>query len=80
MLQGEALQLVSIGRGYGKRLTFESKSNLTNDNYFYSDTNAAGYNFRLVALLEGAKFTVTDVNDTPVGFAEVTKINVSNFF
>lgn len=75
--QGQALQLTSIGRGYGKRLTFESESKLQNDNYFYSDTNTYGYGFKLVVLEKGERFTITDSAGSAVGFAAVLQVNVS---
>ena len=40
LFDGKALQLESVGQGYGKRLTFESKDILENDNYFWSDSNS----------------------------------------
>lgn len=75
--QGKALELASIGRGYGKRITFESDSCCHNDNYFYSDTNTSGYGFRLHAIEEGQKFTLRDSADHAVGFCTISQIKVS---
>ncbi|KAF2368296.1 hypothetical protein FHG87_000941 [Trinorchestia longiramus] len=74
LFHGSALKLVSIGRGYGKRITFESESAVCNDNYFYSDTHAAGYGFRLVAVEAGQKFTLRDNFGNAVGFASVSDV------
>lgn len=74
MFDGRALQLSSIGRGYGKRLTFESDSKLKNNNYFYCDTHPAGYGLRLVAMQEGDKFTLRDSMNSPVGFLVVSEM------
>lgn len=53
---GAALTLLSIGRGYGKRITFESESLLYSDNYFYSDSCQDGYGFTIEALSVGDYF------------------------
>ncbi|XP_018008321.1 uncharacterized protein LOC108666024 [Hyalella azteca] len=71
LFNGKALKLVSIGRGYGKRITFESDSAICNEHYFYSDTHSAGYGFRLVAVEQGAKFTLKDGCGNAMGFATV---------
>lgn len=56
LFEGAALTLQSIGRGYGKRITFNSDSSLYNDNYFYSDTCEEGYGFTIEAISVGDQF------------------------
>ncbi|XP_068220230.1 uncharacterized protein [Palaemon carinicauda] len=74
LFQGRALRLVSIGKGYGKRLTFASDSHNENSNYFYSDTNPEGFGFSIKLVQEDEKFTLRDANDTPIATAEVAKL------
>lgn len=59
---GRALRLDSVGRGYGKRITFEAPPGglNENDNYFYSDTIAQGYGFAPIAVQVGDRFRVED--------------------
>lgn len=59
---GRPLRLDSVGRGYGKRLTFEAPLGGLNDNenFFYSDTIAQGYGFAPVAVQVGDRFAVED--------------------
>ncbi|XP_029823473.2 uncharacterized protein LOC8028338 isoform X1 [Ixodes scapularis] len=62
LFDGRALTLESVGRGYGKRITFEAPPGglNDNDNYFYSDTIAQGYGFSPVALEVGDRFRIRD--------------------
>lgn len=53
---GTALTLLSVGRGYGKRLTFSSENLNCNDNYFWSDSNPEGYGFSIQAVSPGDDF------------------------
>lgn len=59
---GRPLHLESVGRGYGKRITFEAPPGglNDNDNFFYSDTIAQGYGFAPVAVQVGDRFRVQD--------------------
>lgn len=59
---GRPLLLESVGRGYGKRITFEAPPGglNENDNFFYSDTIAQGYGFAPVAVQVGDRFRVQD--------------------
>lgn len=59
---GRPLRLDSVGRGYGKRITFEAPPGglNENDNFFYSDTIAQGYGFAPVAVQVGDRFRVED--------------------
>lgn len=50
LFDGRPLLLENIGRGYGKRITFESASKNEPSNYFYSDTAPEGYAFSPVAV------------------------------
>jgi len=60
--EGNALQLVNIGMGYGKRITFKPDSqNLNNNtNFFWSDSYPEGYGFQPQAVFCGMKFEVMD--------------------
>ncbi|XP_069995621.1 uncharacterized protein [Penaeus vannamei] len=71
LFQGRALRLVSVGMGYGKRITFASDKHNINDNYFWSDTHPEGYGFALRLVQEGDKFTLRDANGYSVATAEV---------
>lgn len=60
LFNGEALVLQSIGRGYGKRLTFHSDA-VENDNFFWSDSNSdEGFAFSILVIFEGNEFDVLD--------------------
>lgn len=74
LFQGRALRLVSIGMGYGKRLTFASETHNENPNYFWSDTHPQGYGFAIKLVQENDKFTLRDANDTPLATAQVVKL------
>ncbi|XP_042218431.1 uncharacterized protein LOC121863739 [Homarus americanus] len=74
LFKGQALRLLSVGMGYGKRITFISSSHNVNNNYFWSDSYPEGYGFRLCVVQEGEKFTLRDANDVPVATVEAMKI------
>ncbi|KAK4872871.1 hypothetical protein RN001_014900 [Aquatica leii] len=76
LFDGKALTLKSIGRGYSRRFTFESESNIKNDNYFWSDNRPEGFAFELELVSVGDKFTVFDVNHEAQGTLEILKIKV----
>ena len=72
LFNGEALKLQSIGRGYGKRITFASDSIIENDNYFYSDT-CGGFGLSIDVVRVGDSFTLTGCDHGEVlGELEVT--------
>lgn len=62
LFEGNALQLVNIGMGYGKRITFKpNMDNLNNNgNFFWSDSYPEGYGFEPQAVFCGMKFNVMD--------------------
>ena len=64
---GKALKLESVGQGYGKRITFESKDILENNNFFWSDSHEAGFAFSPEILSGGDVFEVTDSSGKGVG-------------
>lgn len=74
LFKGQALPLLSIGRGYGKRITFASESHISNENFFWSDSNPEGYGFSLQLVKVNDKFTVKDANNKSVGIATVQKL------
>ena len=74
LFDGVALVLESIGKGYGKRLTFHSQD-IENDNYFWSDSNREeGFAFSIQVVFEGDKFDVVDRKGRVVGETEVTAV------
>lgn len=74
LFDGVALVLESIGKGYGKRLTFHSQD-IENDNFFWSDSNPEeGFAFSIQAVFEGDKFDVVDRKGRVVGETEVTAV------
>lgn len=76
LFNGEALVLKSIGRGYGKRLTFHSDA-VENDNFFWSDSNPdEGFAFSIQVIYEGNEFDVLDRHGRKV--AETRLITVSD--
>jgi hypothetical protein len=75
LFNAEPLTLQSIGRGYGKRITFEGEFLNDNTNYFYSDTNAAGFGLSLVAVEADDLFTVTAIeNMHPLAEAKIVSV------
>ena len=58
------MTLVSIGKGYGKRLTFESFDVLENDNYFWSDSIPEGFAFSISVVDAGQKFDLCTIEDS----------------
>ena len=72
---GKALKLESIGQGYGKRITFESKDILENNNFFWSDSHEAGFAFSPEILSGGDVFEVTDNLGNGVGTFSVDWVN-----
>ncbi|GFG29966.1 hypothetical protein Cfor_11751 [Coptotermes formosanus] len=73
MFGGRALRLLSIGRGYSRRLTFQADSNTLNNNsnYFWSDSRPEGFAFELEVVSPGDKFTLQDTNHTAAGTLEI---------
>ena len=72
---GEALTLLSIGLGYGRRITFESKDVLRNENFFWTDSNPEGFAFAIDAVPIGQKFTVYSIEtDKEIGTAVVDDV------
>jgi hypothetical protein len=79
MFNGRALQLLSIGRGYSRRLTFEADTNSLNNNsnYFWSDSSPDGFAFELEVVSPGDKFTLQDANHVAAGTLEILHNSVS---
>lgn len=74
LFQGVPLSLLSIGRGYARRLTFETnKQHRNQPTYFYSDNHLEGYAFELQVIADGDKFTIYDANGEPHGELEIIK-------
>jgi hypothetical protein len=61
LFEGRSLRLISIGPGYGKRITFapdETSLNASN-NFLWSDSHPDGLGFEPRAVHAGMKFAVT---------------------
>jgi hypothetical protein len=60
LFEGQSLRLVSIGLGYGKRITFEPRVKNLNasNNFFWSDSHPDGLGFEPRAVHAGMKFEV----------------------
>lgn len=56
---GRPLRLVSIGAGYGKRITFAPDRLNSPENYFWSDTHPDGLGFEPRAVHPGQKFYIS---------------------
>ncbi|XP_054288791.1 uncharacterized protein LOC129004288 isoform X1 [Macrosteles quadrilineatus] len=56
--QGRALRLVSVGAGYGKRITFAPDVLNEPENYFWSDTHPDGLGFEIRAVHVGQRFHI----------------------
>lgn len=76
LFDGDSLCLLSIGQGYGKRLTFESDDLLENSNFFWSDSNHEdGYGFSIQVVSVGNKLGVFDCQGRQVAKAVVTTVD-----
>lgn len=76
LFDGAALVLKSIGKGYGKRLTFHSDAT-ENDNFFWSDSNdEEGFSFSIQVIFEGDRFNVLDRQSRRVAEATLTAVNI----
>jgi len=73
LFQGRALRLLSIGAGYGKRITLESNQRNVNDNYFWSDSYSDGLGFSIQVVFAGMQFAIVDPNGGHIGRAQVLK-------
>ncbi|XP_044728559.1 uncharacterized protein LOC123292094 isoform X2 [Chrysoperla carnea] len=73
LFQGRALKLLSIGRGFARRFTFEADPNClnNNENYFWSDSRPEGFSFEIEAVSPGDKFTALDANHEAQGTLDV---------
>lgn len=76
LFDGIALLLKSIGRGYGKRLTFESED-VENDNFFWSDSNPEeGFVFSIQVVFVGDHFNVVDRKGRVVAETRVKSVGL----
>lgn len=57
--KGRALRLVSVGAGYGKRITFAPDRLNEPDNYLWSDTHPDGLGFEPRAVHIGQRFYIS---------------------
>ncbi|XP_022646641.1 uncharacterized protein LOC111260452 [Varroa jacobsoni] len=78
LFNGQGLLLESIGRGYGKRITFESESRNEPYNYFYSDTVPEGYAFAPVAIRVHDQLDILPISGTSHGDKSCGRLQVIN--
>ena len=75
LFDGKPQYLEGIGQGYGKRLTFQSADILSNENFFWSDSNhELGYAFSINVVSPGDLFSVF-MDGAKVGVAELIDAN-----
>ena len=74
LFNGEPTQLLSIGRGYAKRFTFQSKSLNDNQNYFWADSFPSGFAFSLVLIKGDEVFKILNADSKEVGRLQVSSI------
>lgn len=76
LFNGRAIQLMNIGAGYSKRLTFAPDKNClnSNSNYFWTDSHPSGFGFELRAVHSGAEFKIL-AEDRCVGQASVFRVD-----
>ena len=76
LFEGKPLVLKSVGKGYGKRLTFHSGGDDDNDNFFWSDSNSnTGFAFSVQVIFKNDNFEV--IGPTGLKVADVRLTNVS---
>lgn len=71
---GKPKKLLSIGRGYGKRFTFDSSDKNENNNYFWSDSYPDGFGFAPHEVFPGHSFRIL-AGEQEMGIAIVKKAN-----
>lgn len=76
LFQGRALRLVSIGIGYGKRMTFAPDPGCLNDNknMLWSDSHPDGVGFEPRAIHVGQKFHIA-AGGLRLGEADVFRVD-----
>ncbi|XP_003745808.2 uncharacterized protein LOC100902795 [Galendromus occidentalis] len=62
LFDGQPMLLESVGRGYGKRITFESETRNDPCNYFYSDSAKEGFAFSPIAVRVGDQLDVLPIS------------------
>ncbi|KAH9525367.1 hypothetical protein Btru_001188 [Bulinus truncatus] len=72
---GQARTLLSIGTGYGARLTFSGEKLNDNENYFWSDSDPNGFAFSIQAVDVGQKFLIQDDEGKVVGESVIDSIH-----
>jgi len=73
---GRALLLKTVGRGYGKRITFDSDRLNSNANYFWSDSFYDGLGFSIQVVFDGMDFVIEDQNGAIIGRARIIEADV----
>lgn len=72
---GKPLTLLSVGQGYGKRLTFHSDDILNNNHYFWSDSNPPNGFAVSICLSINGEFLIKTKDGRIVGRSAVTSVN-----
>jgi len=76
LFEGKALLLEAIGRGYGKRLSFQGDTAMENDNYFWSDSQPDGFAFCIQSIFPEMYFRIENDEDKVVGNATVFRTDI----
>lgn len=76
LFNGQALELKSIGRGYSRRLTFQSDEGTLNNNpnYFWADSRPNGFGFEIDVVSPGDMFMIQDPNHMIIGTLQIAQI------
>lgn len=67
VFEGEPRALLSVGMGYGKRLTFKGEKLNLNDCYFWTDNNPEGYGFSISVISKGEIYVIYDSLNQRIG-------------
>ncbi|XP_035687219.1 uncharacterized protein LOC118423246 [Branchiostoma floridae] len=71
---GRTLRLQEVGRGYGKRITFQGEKLNKNSNYFWSDSHPNGFGFSIVAVNTNDEYTLCSMDGRPIGKVHVGSV------
>ena len=76
LFEGKPLQLLTIGRGYARRLTFKPAPGCLNDdqNYFWTDSWPNGFGLELQLTNPGEEYTMLNVNHLAVAHVTIMSL------
>jgi hypothetical protein len=76
---GEPRALLSVGMGYGKRLTFKGEKLNLNDCYFWTDNNPEGYGFSISVISKGEMYVIYDSLNQRIGDVVIESVELPQF-